>query len=73
MGDVGGRRRHIRVKPADPELLIAYLTYAVEDVRPMSARSAKLLVAAIGALAEDALHDTACGASLNPDDSARAH
>jgi hypothetical protein len=37
-----------------PDLLIAYLSYALEDIRPLSPRSTALLASAITALAEDA-------------------
>jgi hypothetical protein len=37
----------------DPDLLIAYLRYAVEEVRDLSERSADLLEAAIITLSQD--------------------
>jgi len=45
----------------EQELLIAYLRYALEDVRPVSARSADLLAGAIAVLAEDAMKNAGTG------------
>ena len=45
--------------PSDPQMLVVFLHYALEDVRKHSERSATLLEAAIGTLAKDI---TAAGA-----------
>ena len=39
---------------SDPEMLISFLQYALDDVRKLSKRSAHLLEQAIGALAQEA-------------------
>jgi hypothetical protein len=41
-------------KRTSPVLLIAYLSYALEDIQSLSPRSKALLASAITALAEDA-------------------
>ena len=39
---------------SDPQMLISFLHYALDDVRKLSARSARLLEQAINALAQEA-------------------
>ncbi len=42
---------------SDPQMLVVFLHYALEDVRQLSERSAALLELAIGTLAQDIAHD----------------
>ncbi len=49
----GYSSKQSRTKAVSPELIISYLSYALEDVRALSPRSARMMELLIGAILED--------------------
>jgi hypothetical protein len=53
MKQLNGPKTRLRRDVPKPDLIVAYLSYAVEDVRALSTRSTVLLESAIAALVEE--------------------
>jgi hypothetical protein len=51
---------------SDPQMLISFLHYALDDVRKLSERSARLLEQAINALAQEAQQARGAATTAHP-------